>query len=269
MRQAVRHRPVNRSCSYSSRARQSGELGPATLRASNLLAVVCLVFGTASAAFLSASLEQRIGNLFFFGLIPAVGLHAGGHILSRILVLSSELCEMIAARCFRCLALFVNDLVSRAGPSVSKELAKLSRRRQKAFCSVHRCYWQAHAAIFELTNLLIRILSHLLVFSGKLLVMIAACFRCLALFVNDLVSWAGPSVSKASAKLSRQRQKAFCSVHRRYWRAHAAMFELSYRLIRSAARFAIRMQASQLEERPITYRRLPASRQWTRRPAAL
>jgi hypothetical protein len=184
-------------------------------------------------------------------------------------VFSGKLLEMIGAYCFRCLALFVNDLVSRAGPSVSKELAKLSRRRQKAFCSAHRCYWQAHAAIFELTNLLIRILSHLLVFSGKLLVMIAACFRCLALFVNDLVSWAGPSVSKASAKLSRQRQKAFCSVHRRYWRAHAAMFELSYRLIRSAARFAIRMQASQLEERPITYRRLPASRQWTRRPAAL
>jgi hypothetical protein len=168
MRQAVRHRPVNRSCSYSSRARQSGELGPATLRASNLLAVVCLVFGTTSAAFLSASLEQRIGNLFFFGLIPAVGLHAGGHILSRILVLSSELCEMIAARCFQCFAILLNSFVMWVGPTVSGAsigrligltrclLSKLSGLSQKADRSICRCFCRAYTAIFELSCLLIR-----------------------------------------------------------------------------------------------------------------
>ena len=178
---------------YLSKAQQICQVGPTTQRVGAILAVACLFLGIVIAAFVPESLERRIGSLFFIGLIPAVGFYAVGHILSHLLVFSGKLLEMIGAYCFRCLALFVNDLVSRAGPSVSKELAKLSRRRQKAFCSVHR----------------------------------------------------------------------------RYWRAHAAMFELSYRLIRSAARFAIRMQASQLEERPITYRRLPASRQWTRRPAAL
>jgi hypothetical protein len=117
---------------------------------------VCLFFGTVIAASFPASLEQRIGGLFFFGLIPAVGFYAGGHILNHLLVFSGELCEMIAARCFRCLALFVNALVNWVGPSVSKALAKLSRLRQKAYCSVHRRYWRAHAASFELSCLLIR-----------------------------------------------------------------------------------------------------------------
>jgi hypothetical protein len=47
------------------------------MRAGNVLAVACLSFGTVFAAFVSGSLDQRIGNLFFFGLIPAVGFHAG------------------------------------------------------------------------------------------------------------------------------------------------------------------------------------------------
>jgi hypothetical protein len=58
---------INRVGLYSSKARGSSHPGPAVMRASNHLAVVCLFFGVALAAFLSGSLEQRIGNLFSFG----------------------------------------------------------------------------------------------------------------------------------------------------------------------------------------------------------
>ena len=58
-----------------------------------------------------ASLEQRIGSSFFFGLVPAVCLHIGGHALSRVLAISSKLCEMVAARCFRCLVPLLNNFV--------------------------------------------------------------------------------------------------------------------------------------------------------------
>ena len=117
MRKATRRQPIEGSCVYSSTARQNaGELGSATLRASNLLAVTCLLLGMASAAFVPASVEQRIGNFFLFGLIPAIGFHAGGHILSRMLLLTSQLCEMIAARCFQWLALLGNIFVMWVGP---------------------------------------------------------------------------------------------------------------------------------------------------------
>jgi hypothetical protein len=35
--------------------------------------------------------------LFSFGLMPAVGLYAGGHILGQLLVFGVELCDMIMA----------------------------------------------------------------------------------------------------------------------------------------------------------------------------
>jgi hypothetical protein len=65
------------------------------VRTSNHLAVACLFFGAAFAAFVSGSLEQRIGNLFSFGLMPAVGLYAVGHILGQLLVFGVELGDMI------------------------------------------------------------------------------------------------------------------------------------------------------------------------------
>jgi hypothetical protein len=79
------------------------------MRAGIFLAVVCLSFGAAVALFVPVSLEQRLGNLFFFGLIPAVGFYAGGHILSRLLVLVSKVSGMIVARGSRCAALLAND----------------------------------------------------------------------------------------------------------------------------------------------------------------
>jgi hypothetical protein len=149
-------RRAHRTCYYSSKFQQGSQLGPATQRAGAFLAVVCLFFGTVIAASFPASLEQRIEGLIFFVLIPAVGFYAGGHILSQLLVFSGNLCEMIAARCFRCLALLVNALVSWVVPSVSEALPKLSRLGQKAYCSFHRRYWRIHAASFELSCLLIR-----------------------------------------------------------------------------------------------------------------
>jgi hypothetical protein len=81
-----------------------------------------LFFGAAFAAFVSGSVEQRIGNLFSFGLIPAVGFYAGGHILGQLLVLGVELCDMIMARCFRYVVRLLNDLLSWAGTHVSNWL---------------------------------------------------------------------------------------------------------------------------------------------------
>ena len=168
MRQASTYRPDDRTYFCSSNVHQNGELGPAILRAGNFLAILCLLFGTAFILFVPASLEQRIGSLFFFGFIPAAGFCAAGHILSQLLALGSKLCEMIAARCFRCLALLVNNFVIWVSPPVSGAsigclmalarclLSKLSALNQRAYRSIrHRC-WRAHAAFIEFLCLLIR-----------------------------------------------------------------------------------------------------------------
>jgi hypothetical protein len=85
------------------------------MRASNHLAVVCLFLGVAFAAFLSGSLEQRIGNLFSFGLLPAISVYAGGHVLGQLLVFGVKLCDL----CFRYAVHLINGLLSWAGTRVS------------------------------------------------------------------------------------------------------------------------------------------------------
>jgi hypothetical protein len=115
---------INRAGLYSSKARGSPHPGPAVIRAGNHLAVACLFFGAAFAAFVSGSLEQRIGNLFSFGLIPAVGFYVGGHILGQVLVFGVELCDMIMARCFRYAVRLVNDLLSWPGTHVPNWLTE-------------------------------------------------------------------------------------------------------------------------------------------------
>jgi hypothetical protein len=116
MGQAPIYDRINRAGLYSSKARESPQPGPAVFRAGNHLAVVCLSFGVAFAAFVSGSLEQRIANLFFFGLTPAIGFYAGGNILGQLLVFGVDLCDMIMARCFRYAVRFVNDLLRWAAP---------------------------------------------------------------------------------------------------------------------------------------------------------
>ena len=150
MRQARRR--IDRVGIYSSKARQVGQPGPAVMRAGKFLAVVCLSFGTVFAVFVSGSLDQRIGNLFFFGLIPAVGFYAGSHILGQLLVCGVELCDMIMARCFRCAVL----LIIWAGTHVSNWLARLPAVRQKVCYSAHRYYGRVYHVIFDFSCLLIR-----------------------------------------------------------------------------------------------------------------
>ena len=161
------YRPVNRTRYYSPNDRAAGQLASATLRAGNFLAVMCLFLGMA-AAFVPASLEQRIGSLFFFGLIPAAGFHAGGLALGHLLAFSSELCEMIAALCFRCLARVVKKFMTLVSPSVSYAsarylmmparclLSKMSNLSGSACRSIHRGCRHADRAMLEFSCLLIR-----------------------------------------------------------------------------------------------------------------
>ena len=120
---------INRAGLHSSKAREGPHPGPAVIRAGNHLAVACLFFGAAFAALVSGSLEQRIGNLFSFGLIPAVGFYAGGHVLGQVLVFGVKLCDMIMARCFRYVVRLLNDLLSWPGTQVSNWLTAPNEAR--------------------------------------------------------------------------------------------------------------------------------------------
>src|SRR5262249_21924337 len=141
---------------YSSKAQQVGQPGPAIVRAGNGLAVVCLSFGAAFAAFASGSLEQRIGNLFFLGFLPAVVVFAGSHILRQLLVVSSKLCDAIIAGSFRYATLLLNELLSWVGMHVSNWLASLPAIRQKVCYSAHQYYGRVSHVSFDFSCLLIR-----------------------------------------------------------------------------------------------------------------
>jgi len=141
---------------YSSKSQQVGQPGPAIVRAGNGLAVICLFFGAAFAAFASGSLEQRIGNLIFLGFIPAVAVYAGGHIVGQLLVVSSKLCEVIIAGSFRYTTLLLNELLSWVGTHVSNWLASLPAVRQKVCYSARRYYGRVCHVSFDFLCLLIR-----------------------------------------------------------------------------------------------------------------
>lgn len=93
------------------------------MRAGNYLAVICLFVGAALAAFVSGSLEARLGNLFVFGVVPAVGFYAGGYVLGQLLVFGVKLCDTIMARCAQYAANLANVLLNWAGAHVSRWLA--------------------------------------------------------------------------------------------------------------------------------------------------
>jgi hypothetical protein len=93
------------------------------MRAGKYLAVICLFFGAALAAFVPGSLEPRLGNLFCFGLMPAVGFYVGGYVLGQLLVFSVKLCDTIMARCSQYAAHLANALLNWAGAHVAIWLA--------------------------------------------------------------------------------------------------------------------------------------------------
>ena len=150
----VRQRPIDRTRFASLDPEQVGQIAPTILRAGKFFGILCLLFATAFTACVPASVEQRIASLFLFGLIPAAGFYAGGHILSQLMVLGSELCERIAAYCFRYVVRLVNRLVSWIRLSVSNvSVAALS---QNVYRVVRQRCWRAHAAFIKFLCLLIR-----------------------------------------------------------------------------------------------------------------
>ncbi len=112
----------------SSKARKSYEPGPAFIRVGNHLALVCLFLGAAVAVFVSGSFEQRIGNLLIFGLMPAVGFYATGHMLGQLLIFGVKLCDMLIAPCSRKVLLVAQDLLSWAGTRCLELMTELSKR---------------------------------------------------------------------------------------------------------------------------------------------
>jgi hypothetical protein len=100
----------------SAKARKSPQPGPAVMRACNYLAVLSLFFGAALAAFVSGSLEQRLGNLFLFGVMPAASFSTGGHVLSQLLVFGIKLFNTIMVRCTHYAVQLANGFVSWAVP---------------------------------------------------------------------------------------------------------------------------------------------------------
>ena len=165
MKQASVYRDVNSACT---------RVGQATQAAGTFLAGLCLFFGTAFAASIPASLENRIADLFFLGLIPALVSYVSGHMLRRMLGLSCKLCEIVAARCFRLLAPFANGLATWTGACIvdvsdscsiatgrcllttGQCVQRLFRLGQKVRWSVYRWYWPVRKAIFQFSCLLIR-----------------------------------------------------------------------------------------------------------------
>ena len=154
MKQASIYRAADWMGFCSSNINRNDQLGPTIRTAGNLLAVACLIFGAVFAVYLPASLDQRIGSLAFFGLIPAAGSYVAGHILSLLLVAGRKMCRMIATRCFRYLACLLKRLLvwfGRHAPGVRiGYLIPLAHCRLSKACRsiCHRAWW-THMAFIE------------------------------------------------------------------------------------------------------------------------
>jgi hypothetical protein len=112
----------------SSKANKSHEPGPAFIRVGNHLALVCLFFGAAFAVFVSGSIEQRIGNLLIFALIPAVGFYAAGRMLGQLMIFGIGLCDVLIASCSRKVLRLAQDLLSWADTRCLELMTELSKR---------------------------------------------------------------------------------------------------------------------------------------------
>ena len=130
MKQAPVYRDVESTCT---------QVGQSTQTAGTFLAGLCLFSGATFAAFMPASLENRIVYFLFVGLIPSLASYVSGLILRQILGLSCKLCEIIVARSVRLLAPFANSLAS------------------------HRRYWHVHKLVFQFSCLLIRSTARFLI----------------------------------------------------------------------------------------------------------
>jgi hypothetical protein len=162
-------------CVSSSGTGHNRQLSQAALRATSVLAVASLFFGAACAVLIPASLEQRLGSFLFFGLAPAVCLHAGGYILSLALAATGELCEMLATNCFRyaagllsltstSLMPFLSEIYGRVLAVAARlDPAKVTDLSRSAFLSIHHFSWRAHAAVYEFACWMVRSVARFLI----------------------------------------------------------------------------------------------------------
>src|SRR5262245_33720660 len=115
-----------------SKARKRPQPGPAVMTAGNYLAIVCLFLGAALAAFVPESFEPRLGNLFVFGVMPAVGFSAGSYVLGQLLVFGVKICDKVMVRCTHYAVHLANVFISRASAHVSDRLAPNVRDKPNA-----------------------------------------------------------------------------------------------------------------------------------------
>jgi hypothetical protein len=132
----------------------------------NFFAVLFLCFGVAAGVVVSVPPEQRIFNVFFFGLLPALAFRLGGYFLSRSFLLSSELCEKIGTTCFdfftritrkfaKWLGALMLQVVARLVLRARHFLPKLYQSSYKTYATVNRFFWRACANLIELFCLLL------------------------------------------------------------------------------------------------------------------
>ena len=164
---------VNQTAFFSEAStgdRIPSNFSEAILRATNFLALICLFFGASCAALIPASLEQRLGSLFFFGFAPAICLHAGGHIVSLVLGAISKVCAWIATQCFRFTKSLMSGvaillIASAAGTALLLPLGwnELKIFSQNAFASLQHICWRVDAAVYQFACWTIRSVAQFLI----------------------------------------------------------------------------------------------------------
>jgi hypothetical protein len=244
----------------------------------HFFAALCILFGVSVSAFVPATLEQKIGDLLLFGLMPAIGFYAAGHILGQLLGLASELCDKLATRFFRCSARLLIACMTSVSGSMSNSRCivvlgicrlKIFNVARKAYHSTRRHCSHAHALFIEFLCLLIRSAAKLVIrmqaFYQERLVYVprrsctelsettAARFWQSSMLNTRIIrvqlasrrkiDWA-PDCAFAPPIRGDLLRKTLCrSIRHRCWRAHATFIQVLCLLVRSAAKLVIRTQA--------------------------
>ena len=131
-------------------------VGEPVRRVGIAIAVAFSLSGAFIAAFVSGSLEQRIGILALWGMGPGLSVCVGAYILSHLLVFTAKLCEMLTARLLRSLTLFLIRLFSWVSLIALKAQATLSQQHRIISCLIGGHYRRAYKVAFDFICLLIR-----------------------------------------------------------------------------------------------------------------
>lgn len=130
----------------------------ATQATSGFFAVWCVFCGGAIAAFVPASVEERLVNLLIFGLSPAFGFYVSGYILRHLLGFSCKLCELLTASVLRQLAWVPigNANLTVCRMTIGRWTQRLSYLSRSAYVLMHRQRQHLYQFAFDLSCLLIR-----------------------------------------------------------------------------------------------------------------